>query len=228
MSSRRTSAARSLPATAAASARLAREDAPSAAAPSVARKKKGGAQKRAVARALEDGDEEDNIVEEPDSEELAAARRLANCPGVEPRLEYSDAHGSGYLFHNSGRFADPFISRKSARAEVKATKMAAAVAAAAAAATSAQKKHKGTTGASRAVPQGGGSAAPATSTASAVIMRCSGSCRLARPCPTEKNKDGRGACGNVVTRVLCTAARPAAFGCVAWSVSTRTSLRAVP
>ena len=27
--------------------------------------------------------------------------------------------------------------------------------------------------------------------------RCSGKCRLARPRPTEKNKDGRGACGNV-------------------------------
>lgn len=28
-------------------------------------------------------------------------------------------------------------------------------------------------------------------------VRCSGKCRLARPAPTEKNKDGRGKCGNL-------------------------------
>ena len=33
--------------------------------------------------------------------------------------------------------------------------------------------------------------------ASSSCPRCSGKCRLARPCPTDTNKDGRGTCGNL-------------------------------
>ena len=39
--------------------------------------------------------------------------------------------------------------------------------------------------------------ATATATEATSTSRCSGACRLARPCPTETNKDGRGACGNL-------------------------------
>ena len=127
-----------------------------------------------------------------DAQLAAAARELADVD-AEPQLSTSKAYGRGFSFPDSGRWAAPFVPYKAAKAAVKAKKAAAAAAKQAAKPASTKPAAAKPAAATRKQPADA-TPTPATSSSG---TRCSGECRLARPCPTEKNQDGRGACGNL-------------------------------
>ena len=145
-----------------------------------------------------------------DTTVLAAARELAARYGVfgaEPVYEYSRSNGAGFSFPSSSR--NQFINMKAVKALVKAKKAADAKAANVFAAATKSKASKKKAAAASTAARAEAAAprarvaprkAPTPSNSAATTSsdaRCSGRCRLARPRPTETNKDGRGACGNV-------------------------------
>ena len=134
--------------------------------------------------------------------------------GEEPVYKHDKYFGGGYWYRN-GTFVSTKAVKKAARAGAAAgtaattacaatkVKVGATIAAKAgrskagasnSSATKAGTAHGGTAGSgARAAGKAAGKAA---SKAAMSGPRCSGKCRLARPCPTAQNRDGRGACGN--------------------------------
>ena len=131
----------------------------------------------------------------------------------EPVYKHDKFFGGGYWYNNG-----TFVSTKAAKAAAKAGARASTNewdATKALCAFVAAKTGTSRAGASKAVPKAGTAAqaalgstvrggthaagkasSKASSNKTTSGARCSGKCRLARPCPTEKNKTGRGACGN--------------------------------